>query len=440
MLKTMLFRGTGISGSESWALYFNKSTSEIHSMAGISTICIGKKGVIYIGGSAYGIKTSEDTIKNSYFAKINTKGEILWQNYFRHKSNNTTSAEGYIDTIGDNIIIGGQDYSLLKMKDTQLGLCSANGDKITTVGITASGLLGVYVAPSILGINFSDNNIYVYGKNYLAKLTKDLSNADWIKPLTSNSINIKMRYDPDSNCIFFSGNLPTSNDKTIFCVGSLSSTGEQRWIEAISNSDGRSRNSVCITSDGVYTCSEPRSTSGNSYGIFAKHTKSGSLLWIKEIVKDSYYLTPYSSCSDSAGNIYIGCVSDFGYIIKLSPDGDVLSNIKIIDSNNTTGGTVYIRSINIDAKGNLYAYMSSPNERYLVKLTKSDLTRITTTVLTIGPLTFKNDSSIGTSPSSHTSESYNKKIIDTSSTNFSLTSSTFTFVEANVTPELYYKG
>lgn len=442
MLKTMLFRGTNIGGSESWVLYFGELGDEIYT---INSVCTSKKGVIYVGGSAYRVTSSRNKVQNSYFTKINDKGEILWQNYFSHKSNDTISLNGCVSTIDNNIIIGGQEYSTdnRTKTDTQLSLCSVNGDEIATAGITALDTSGASTAALILGINSSNDNIYVYGENYLAKLTKDLSNADWIKPLF-NYTKVNMRYDPDSDCIYFCGNVPFYADGSsmFFCVGSISLTGEQRWVETIGSFD-ESGLDVCITSDGIYACGELEDYYNKiTNGVLAKYTKSGSLVWIKEIIKNNVYLTPYSIGSDSTGNIYIGYVASMGAIIKLSPDGNVLSNIKITDNSDSFGNIVYIYSINIDAKGNLYAHITNSSKQYLIRLTKNDLTRIATTALTIGPLTFENDSSVSTNSSSITTKRFDKGIIDTSSTatNFSLTSSTFTSTGANLTPELYYKG
>ena len=439
MLKTMLFSGPSGSGGGSWVLDFGDGT--------IGTLCniyISKKGTLYTGGSVYRHISDKDSVLTDFFIEVSAEGEILWQNYFKHNSNNSASTAGCITTIGNNIVVGGQESSIAGAeKDTQLGLYSANGDELATTGITASKVLEVTTPALISGLSSNDNNIYVSGKNYIAKLAKDLSNAYWIKPLLDKTV-VNVKCDPDSDYTYFCGNTPPSNNSSssVFCVGSLSDTGEQRWVEKINSNQGID---VCVTSDGVYACGNLMDYDNKiSNGILVKYTKSGSLSWIKEIVIDNAYLTTYTISSDIVGNIYIGCVAYiYGVLAKVSSDGAILSNIKITPSSTHISSTVcYIYFIKVDTRGNVYLWVNNPNTHYLVKLTKNDIKQIATTPLTIGPLIFENSSFIKTISSSITTNSYSRGIINTSSsaTKFSLTSSTFASAEANLTPELYYKG
>lgn len=413
MLKSMLFGGP-MKSSGSWVLKFNGNELNLRN------IHLGENGILYVGGDVYGHTHNTKFIRSIFSTGIESTGRISWQNFFEDTDYSTSkqSEKGCVTTTGSDVIVGGQQIVGSSAKGIQLCLYSEYGDALKIKGIgNNKGIAG-----PISGITSGGDYVYVFGQNIVAKLTKDLNKAVWIKYFTNiNSIIKGVACNPDSGNIYFY--MDGSNLYSYVC--SLSSTGTTRWLKKADETD-KKVTGICVNSEGVYVCGIEE-YARDKHGTIIKYTESGSVVWRKAFsLRGNTNLCGIST--DIAGNLYaIGNDEDLRYFIKLSSSGDVLLCIKI----NINIGE--LRSIQIDAEGNIYLCSSI----YIVKLTKNDIESITVeSPLSIGPLTFEKNS-IGVTFSSFDQTNLSANLDNT--TQYTLISSTFTSRKANL-DSILYKG
>ena len=415
MLKTMLFSEP--SGRGSWVLEFTgKEFSTIRSLS------LGENGILYVAGDAFRQLSDTEKVRNCFSAGIDTKGTVLWQRYFGETGDSTDNRtdDGCITAIGSNAVASGQEVVSSSSKNTHLCLYSADGDDLRVKKLIGTNNIGIYLQ----GINSCGNYVYVYG-NYIAKLAKDLTSASWIKHFIHDIKGVDC--DPNSGNIYFCGE-DTSGGTSIY-IGSLSSTGKVLWVRELGDNDERALD-ICVSNE-VYVCGYTKNTDDGYFrGIVAKYSKTGNLSWKKEATYDKTHTSAYSINFDTSGNIYVGGKGGknkiSGYLIKLSSNGSVLSNIEITHQ----GLGTTINHIQIDAEGNVYMYN---NSKSIIKLTKDDLEKIATTNLSVGNINFtKGSININSSYISSGNASTSEK-----NYSYSLASSTYVSREANITSELY---
>lgn len=411
MLKTMLFGGP-MKSSESWVLKFNGNGLNLRN------IHLGENGILYVGGDVYGHPYNDKPIRNIFSTGIESTGRISWQNFFEdtNYATNNQSEKGCITTAGNDVIVGGQQIVNSSAKRIQLCLYSAYGDALKIKGINNNKGSTGPISDIISGGDY----VYVFGQNMIAKLTKDLNKTVWIKHFTNIDPTIKgAACDPDSGNIYFC--MDSSNHYSYVC--SISSTGTTRWLKRTDKTDKKVTD-VCVNSEGVYVYGIEE-YAGNKREIIVKYTESGSIVW-KKAFSDRNNNNLRGINADIAGNFYaVGNGIESWYFIKLSSSGNVLLHIRI------NGGIGELRSIQIDAEGNIYLCSSI----YIVKLTKNDIESITEeSPLSIGPLTFVK-SSLGFLTSYF--DQINTSVTIENTEQYTLISSTFTSRKANLASTLY---